>query len=74
MKYIPNPGGEPFVTIELTRRNLLVLLAKLDGYPPDSACTIIDSTGYIAVKAVEDAEHYSGRDPGRMAAETEAVL
>ena len=74
MKYIANPGREPFVTIELTRRNLLVLLAKLDGNPPNSACTIFDSKGRVAVKAVEDAEHYSDREPGRMAAETEAVL
>ena len=74
MKYIPNPGGEPFVTIELTRRNLLVLLAKLDGNPPNSACTILDSRGRVAVRAVEDAEHYSDREPGLMHADTEAVL
>ena len=58
--------------IELTRRNLLALLAKLDGNPPDSACTISKSRWQI--KAVEDDEHYSDRRPGRMHEATEAVV
>lgn len=48
--------------IELTRRNLLSLLAKLDGYPFDSACAL-EMDGWT-IKAVEDAEHYADRRPG----------
>ncbi len=59
MKYIPGHK-----TVELTRRNLLALLAKLDD--PDSLRTIIDSEGAMAVRAVEDSEHYSDRPPGVM--------
>lgn len=29
------------VVVTLSRRNLLTLLAKLDGHPPHSACTIV---------------------------------
>lgn len=62
MKYID--GSMP--TVELTRRNLTALLSKLDGNPPGSFCTIIDPDYRVAVKAVEDAEHYSERAPGDM--------
>ena len=66
-------------TIELTRRNLLALLAKLDGNPRDSACLIgspnRDSAGRIWwVKAVENEAHYSDRAPGRMHPGTEEVV
>ena len=58
-------SAEPqFVSFELTRRNLLVLLAKLDD--PDSLRTIIDATGCVQVRAVEDQEHYADRSPGPM--------
>ena len=62
MKYI----DDRLPVIELTRRNLTVLLAKLDD--PDSKRTIIDPDGRIAVRAVEDDEHYAaeGREPGAM--------
>ena len=52
--------------IELTRRNLEILLAKLAD--PNSARTIIktDTIGTIVVHAVEDKEHYSDRPPGPM--------
>jgi hypothetical protein len=50
--------------LELTRRNLEVLLAKLDD--PDSVRTLIDSTGAIAVRAVENEKHYAEREPGPM--------
>jgi hypothetical protein len=49
--------------ITLSRRNLLTLLAKLDGHPPDSACTIqggADAWGYF-VRAEEDDVHYFDR-------------
>lgn len=63
MKYVPDSVlGIP--QVQLTRRNLLVLLEKLDM--PDSARTIIDRTNTIAVTAVEDADHYSDRQPGPM--------
>lgn len=64
-------------TVELTRTNLLSLLAKLDGHPPNSACTItkaIAGSCVWAVKAVEDDEHYGDRPRGLMVAETEAAL
>ena len=74
MKYI-STGDTGLPTVELTRRNLVGLLAKLDGNPPGSACTLIDPDRVVAVKAVEDAEHYAaeGRAPGPMHEATEAV-
>lgn len=59
-------------TIVLSRRNLQVLLAKLDGHPADSACTIYKDGFYV--KAEEDADHYGDRLPGEMHPETEARL
>lgn len=66
MKYIPG------ATIELTRRNLEILLQKLDD--PLSHATIEKDGIYVRavegeeflVKPVEDAEHYSDREPGPM--------
>lgn len=71
MKYIPRQDGAPIATIELSRRNLEVLLAKLDD--PASARTIIDGQGHIAVKAVENEEHYTDRAPGLMYMPTTGV-
>lgn len=63
MKYLPRSDhGVPVV--ELTRRNLEVLLAKLDD--PGSARTIIDGEHHIAVRAVENDDHYHDRAPGVM--------
>ena len=53
-------------TIELTRRNLVILLAKLDD--PNSFRTL--SKDGWAVKAVEDDEHYSDRPHGYVLSET----
>jgi hypothetical protein len=55
--------------IELTRRNLEILLAKLED--PESARTItkVDHEGTIVVHAVEDIEHYADRVPGPMIVE-----
>ncbi len=58
--------------IELSRRNLLTLLAKLGGYPPDSDCTIVRD-GW-AVVGVPDAAHYADRPPGAIHPDTEAVV
>lgn len=58
--------------IELTRTNLRVLLAKLDGSPPNSACTIGNAGWWV--RAVEDGEHYADRPRGEMHPATEAVI
>lgn len=73
MKFLER-GDLQIPTVELTRRNLLALLAKLDGKPSDLLCTVVDPSGSIAVKAVEDDEHYSDRAPGRMHDETEEAV
>ena len=73
MKFVQR-GDLGLPTVELTRRNLRVLLAKLDGHPPGSECTIVDPGNWVAVKAVEDEEHYMNRVPGAMHDETEDVL
>jgi hypothetical protein len=64
------------VGVELTRRNLEALLAKLDGYPANSACTLFSPGAgpSIYVKAVENAEHYSDRRPGALHEDTEAKV
>lgn len=59
-------------TIELTRTNLRALLAKLDGHPVNSLCTL-HKTGWY-VRAVEDAAHYTDRPRGEMHPGTETVL
>ena len=60
----------------LSRRNLMSLLAKLDGHPPGSACTIIGGAdaGGMMVKAEEDDIHYPDRPAGRMTDDTEAKI
>lgn len=63
MKVIPEKK-----TIELSRYNLEVLLAKLDGNPASSACTIGKDGWWV--KAVEDEAHYTDREPGEMHADT----
>lgn len=52
MKYIDNESG--CSVVELTRRNLLSLLAKLDD--PISARALIDPDDKILVRAVESAD------------------
>ena len=65
MKYIePTLETEMYPILELTRRNLEVLLAKLDD--PESKATLVDPDDKIAVRAVENEEHYSDRPPGQM--------
>ena len=64
------------VHVRLSRRNLLVLLSKLDGHPEGSACSLIRACNGILfmVDAEEDAEHYGERQPGPMHHETEAEI
>lgn len=50
--------------IELSRRNLTTLLAKLDD--PLSNKTLIAPGDRIMVKAVADEEHYASRPPGEI--------
>lgn len=68
MKYV---DGHPIPVLELTRRNLTVLLAKLDD--PNSKRSIVDPDGHIMVRAVEDAEHYATRLPGEMLVNGEII-
>lgn len=56
--------GREVATLELTRRNLRALLAKLDD--PRSARTLISPCGRLAVRAVEDEQHYADRAPGEV--------
>ena len=62
MKYNDDDGDFP--VLELTRRNLESLLAKLDD--PLSARSLIDPDRRIMVRAVENTEHYSNRAPGEV--------
>lgn len=62
MKYVE--GATPIPVLELTRRNLTALLDKLDD--PASARTLIDPDRKLAVRAVEDVEHYADRAPGEV--------
>lgn len=63
MKFIEAEYGPH--TIELTERNLRVLLAKLQD--PDSRRTLMDPDRKIFVVAVPDEAHYADRSPGEMA-------
>lgn len=62
MRFIDGDRPDGLVGLELTRRNLRTLLDKLDD--PLSNRMLIDPDWRIAVRAVEDAEHYSDREPG----------
>jgi hypothetical protein len=65
------------LTITLSRRNLQSILAKLDGHPPDSACTIFNGPfeGYLLVlKGEDDDVHYTDEAPGLMHPATERQM
>lgn len=74
MKFIPGDLDKGQMhRLELTRRNLQVLLAKLDD--PLSARQLVDGDWYmivqavegeevVGVMAVEDQQHYADRAPG----------
>lgn len=69
---------DPDGAIVLSRRNLRSLLAKLDGNPPESFCTIVggkDAPG-VVVRAEPDDVHYGSRGftAGPMHPDTEAAL
>ena len=76
-------NGEWLTKVTVSRRNLLTLLAKLDGHPSDSACSIEcpNMYPYTLLVAEEDDVHYShlsrGEEvdrPGRMHPDTEAAV
>lgn len=77
MRVTLSPRG---VHVYLSRRNLLSLLAKLDGAPWGSNCTIFsddDTDGLrLMVTAEEDDVHYRNRPfgPGIMHPDTEERL
>ena len=66
------------VKVTLSRRNLLTLLANLEGFPWWTNCTIYRRSDWslpvLAVQAEPDDVHYAGRPAGRMAAEAEAWM
>lgn len=70
MKFIEASDGRRHV-VELTRRNLTILLAKLDD--PLSEAGIIAPGGLVEVQAVEDDEHYADRPAGEMFMPTSGV-
>jgi hypothetical protein len=74
---VPGERVPELVQVVLSRRNLLSLLAKLDGHPSDSACAIDRTIGetILTVVAEEDDDHYSGRGIiGVMHPETEEAI
>lgn len=69
MKYEPPEFDGDTPVVELSRRNLEALLEKLDD--PLSLRTILgwanDGTPrFVIVRAVENEQHYSDREPGPM--------
>ena len=68
------------IRIALSRRNLLTLLAKLEGHPPMSACMIsfpgANEEPALVVTGEPDDVHYGRRaaSPGPMHPDTEAWI
>jgi hypothetical protein len=67
------PNGGRHVAIVLSRRNLLALLAKLDGHPEGSACTLEggEDAVNVSVRAETDDVHYEVRHPGSLHPKTQ---
>ncbi len=84
IEHFPDATLDPTggVRVVLSRRNLRTLLAKLDGNPPGSLCTIgvPPQYGLFEVKAEEDEPHYADEArefrgvAGRMHPATERAL
>ena len=55
-------------------RNAKALLAKLNGYPENSACTIATQDYGFFLTIEPDEVHYADRNPGIMCEETEEQL
>lgn len=60
--------------LTISERNARALIAKLEGYPEQSACTIAtpDYGFFLAIEP--DDVHYAERPPGRMVDATERRL
>jgi hypothetical protein len=69
----PKYGGKE--RLVLSRRNVLTLLAKLDGYPPGSAKTIMggEEADGVEIAIEEDSEHYATRPAGLMYEDYERI-
>lgn len=74
-------SGQYATKVVLSRRNLLALLAKLDGHPPNSLCTLVSPSFYppAVVVAEEDDYHYAHpsreyADPGTIHPDTEEAM
>lgn len=83
MKTIIHDSGR--IEVRVSRRNLLTLLAKLEGDPSNSACTILGPAVWPATTLVaeEDDVHYNDAErveevgdnrPGHMHPDTEVVI
>lgn len=73
--------GEWVTEVVLSRRNIMALLAKLNGYPRTSACALRGPVFYpeTIVRAEEDEVHYAhesrqGAAAGPMHPDTESQL
>jgi hypothetical protein len=68
MRVTRTPSGQ-VLGVYVSRRNLYALIAKLNGIPPDSACTLLapDECGPFFITAEEDAEHYHHPEASRRA-------
>ena len=64
MKFVPAAEGQVLHRLELTRRNLEVLLAKLDD--PLSQRQLLDPDLYVVVAAKEDHVPHEGCDVGEL--------
>lgn len=66
MRLEQSEDGE--LVLVVSRRNLTSLLAKLDGYPPNSLCTLMggDECEGVILRAEEDEVHYASRAPGHV--------
>lgn len=61
------------VIVQLSRRNLEVLLAKLDDKKSARTLVKADKIGTVTVVAVENEAHYSEREPGPMLVRGEII-
>lgn len=58
----------------ISERNAKALLAKLEGYPKYSFCTIATHDLEFFLTIEPDEIHYADRDPGKMNSETESKM
>lgn len=64
MKFIPAAEGQVLHRLELTRRNLEVLIAKLDD--SESKRQLVDRDWHVVVQAREDHVPHEGCDEGEL--------